>query len=500
MSGNQKVSELTALTTPAADDRMPIVDVSDTTMAASGTTKYSKVSVLRTYHNLKDYAVTGDGTTDDTTAILAAITAAGSGDIVYAPTPSVAYKITSQVAVPAGITLVGNPEDTSKFYVAADIVPFLVLGAMENIYIQPTASCSGAAVYVQQAASNFNLRNISIFSPHPHTYKFVSGIYVDGAICGIIDNPMITDATTGYGIQMVSKVVDGTRVPTNAFTLIRPNVRVPSGTGISIDDCHGGVILNPILQGCAIGLEFLATNQPTDFDRNMIQVLGGYYENAAGIDVLVDDATDIQFFGGLYGNEADTTHFKFTGLAKRIDLFGCYLAADHTAINNEGTQITMYGGAIDFTKVIDASSEMHYVGVRDILNPFKNFTTLDNIDTTTLDVIGLTKFVPVGTTASNRYIAIEDIGDGATSGIQARRYDTAAARALVLNYAGGSVLIGTNTDGLTAGGSLAITQDLAHRGSKAGFYNTAPIAKQTGVAVTAAGIHAALVALGLIAA
>lgn len=33
-----------------------------------------------------------------------------------------------------------------------------------------------------------------------------------------------------------------------------------------------------------------------------------------------------------------------------------------------------------------------------------------------------------------------------------------------------------------------------------GFYNTAPIAKQTGVAVTAGGIHAALVALGLIAA
>lgn len=31
-----------------------------------------------------------------------------------------------------------------------------------------------------------------------------------------------------------------------------------------------------------------------------------------------------------------------------------------------------------------------------------------------------------------------------------------------------------------------------------GFYGTLPIAKQTGVAVTAAGIHAALVNLGLI--
>lgn len=31
-----------------------------------------------------------------------------------------------------------------------------------------------------------------------------------------------------------------------------------------------------------------------------------------------------------------------------------------------------------------------------------------------------------------------------------------------------------------------------------GFYGTTPIVKQTGVAVSAAGIHAALVALGLI--
>lgn len=33
---------------------------------------------------------------------------------------------------------------------------------------------------------------------------------------------------------------------------------------------------------------------------------------------------------------------------------------------------------------------------------------------------------------------------------------------------------------------------------KIGFYNTTPVAQQTGVAVSAAAIHAALVALGLI--
>lgn len=47
---------------------------------------------------------------------------------------------------------------------------------------------------------------------------------------------------------------------------------------------------------------------------------------------------------------------------------------------------------------------------------------------------------------------------------------------------------------------VEIDGDLNHDGSNVGFYGTVPIAKQTGVAVTAAGIHAALVNLGLISA
>lgn len=50
------------------------------------------------------------------------------------------------------------------------------------------------------------------------------------------------------------------------------------------------------------------------------------------------------------------------------------------------------------------------------------------------------------------------------------------------------------------GTEIEIDGALNHDGTEVGFYGTAPIAKQTGVAVTAAGIHAALVSLGLIAA
>ncbi len=47
-------------------------------------------------------------------------------------------------------------------------------------------------------------------------------------------------------------------------------------------------------------------------------------------------------------------------------------------------------------------------------------------------------------------------------------------------------------------GDITIDEDLNHDGTNVGFYGTAPIAKQTGVAQTAAGLQTALVNLGLI--
>ena len=68
---------------------------------------------------------------------------------------------------------------------------------------------------------------------------------------------------------------------------------------------------------------------------------------------------------------------------------------------------------------------------------------------------------------------------------------------------GGSVLIGTKTDGMTANGSLAVAKDFAHRGSYVGFYNATPVTKQTvsgskGGNAALASLLSALAALGLI--
>lgn len=72
-----------------------------------------------------------------------------------------------------------------------------------------------------------------------------------------------------------------------------------------------------------------------------------------------------------------------------------------------------------------------------------------------------------------------------------------------LLYNAQNAMLGTTTDGMTAGGSIAIAQDLAHRGSKAGFYNATPATKQAvsgsrGGNAALASLITALATVGLI--
>ena len=97
---DKKITALTELSTPASGDYIPIVDVSDVTDDASGTTKKIQrtnlvpiVEYQATFGvNVKDYGAIGDGTTDDTDAIQ---TALDTGQRVFIPTGN--YKITSSL-------------------------------------------------------------------------------------------------------------------------------------------------------------------------------------------------------------------------------------------------------------------------------------------------------------------------------------------------------------------------------------------------------------------
>ena len=63
--------------------------------------------------SVKDYGAVGDGTTDDTAAFTAALTAA-SGGALYIPNPSVAYLVDGGFTVPANTTVYGDNKYSTK--------------------------------------------------------------------------------------------------------------------------------------------------------------------------------------------------------------------------------------------------------------------------------------------------------------------------------------------------------------------------------------------------
>jgi len=130
---SKKISELTTATDVTVNDFFQVVDLEDSTMASSGTNK--KISARTLGNNLpvtatgssasrslkdrfadtvnvKDFGAVGDGVTDDTSAIQAAINACGLFGFVNFP--KAVYKISSSLNLTAisstvsGVTLSGN--------------------------------------------------------------------------------------------------------------------------------------------------------------------------------------------------------------------------------------------------------------------------------------------------------------------------------------------------------------------------------------------------------
>ena len=126
---NKKISELIpAATSITSDDLLLVVDIEDTTMAASGTNKQITAQTLGNYLpvtatgsmisrslkdrfadtvNVKDFGAAGDGIQDDTSAIQAALTAGAGGKVFL---PEGIYKTTNALNISSNTWLCGSGE------------------------------------------------------------------------------------------------------------------------------------------------------------------------------------------------------------------------------------------------------------------------------------------------------------------------------------------------------------------------------------------------------
>jgi hypothetical protein len=94
-------------------------------------TKVHNRMISGAYVNVLDYGVTGDGTTDDATAIQAAFTAAGIGSVVYFPPLTYAIGSTVTIPDPHNVTVMAHG---AVFKLTADTLLFDLNGRADPTY------------------------------------------------------------------------------------------------------------------------------------------------------------------------------------------------------------------------------------------------------------------------------------------------------------------------------------------------------------------------------
>lgn len=110
-------------------------DVNKPVSTAQQTALDDKVTKGTLMINVKDHGATGDGTTDDTTSINAALDAAIPGTIVFFPAPTVAYRITDVLTPPSGVIIAGAGR-SCEIRQATQMKPVFDLFNVNNITVR----------------------------------------------------------------------------------------------------------------------------------------------------------------------------------------------------------------------------------------------------------------------------------------------------------------------------------------------------------------------------
>lgn len=167
-------------------DRSTIVAAVGGSSSLGGGSGGSTTTIIESstiYRNVMDYGAVGDGTTDDTVALQAAIDACTAFETLFFPTG--VYKITATLTIPVGLRLLGAGADNINYDSATTIhmttanttaISATVFEAditIENITILGAGGASsGRGLY---SSSNTRLRSVRIAD-------FYDAVYIDDSL------------------------------------------------------------------------------------------------------------------------------------------------------------------------------------------------------------------------------------------------------------------------------------------------------------------------------
>jgi hypothetical protein len=182
--------------------------------------------------SVTDFGAVGDGSTDDTAAIQAALTAA---ERVYFPTPTVSYLITS-INIPANRTLVTDGVSTKfqqKTGTAAGTRVFYVMGPNVTIgdmtvqgNIATDTDEQNHAIMISSGTAGTNLYNIRVGN--------IRGVDIRGDVV-YIGQVLASGTTTGVSVASA----DGNNILRNVVSIVGgSNIEIGQVTGPAVGYMH----------------------------------------------------------------------------------------------------------------------------------------------------------------------------------------------------------------------------------------------------------------------
>jgi len=302
-----------ALTTDGASESWGSIhsDYVDYTQGGTGSTERTVLSKLQDIVSVKDFGATGDGATDDTSAIQAAIDDIGTiGGIVYFPPGT--YLVTALTVSDSAVTLTGagigatnivSATTTGDIITVAAVTGFSI-NNMDVGTINGTESTAGAHIVLNKTVKprlyNLNIRD------------FWNGIEVNGGWFqeyeSIVFNASSWKTTASNAMMLftVHSSLSGnwwcSNIKLHRIDGVGLNAVNPWVTdGYRVESCDWLQISNSHVNKANNGLRISPHTNATILSD--VDVSGCYFDEAGANNVLIDGANAPTTFGG----------FRFTG-------------------------------------------------------------------------------------------------------------------------------------------------------------------------------------------
>jgi hypothetical protein len=230
--------------------------------------------------NIKSFGAIGDGASDDTRAILAAIAHADSTGRFAVYFPAGDYKFSRTIRLSNFISLIGDGVDVSILRYTGSGSAISINGTARDQIVKN--QITGFSIYGNPAATDGLLLNYASYSRFDNLrfYRFTIGVLIEHSWLNTFTG-VIAEACQQDGFNL------GTNANSNA--LIHCSATTNARSGFFIEGVRGGALTDCNAELNGINIYICASKKrPTE----KITVMGGYFEGAKTESVFITSTDD----------------------------------------------------------------------------------------------------------------------------------------------------------------------------------------------------------------